>query len=199
MDREAARPPWPFLDPAKKLLLVTAHRRESFGPALRSICKAVRRLARRADVQVVFPVHCNPRVREAVHEELRGAASVALIEPLSYPEFIGLLRRCCLVLTDSGGILEEAPAFGKPVLVLRENTERREAIEAGAARLAGCSAERIVAEAGRLLDSGEAYRRMACARNPFGDGRACERIAGILAAFLDKPRTSGRGFLAAGA
>ncbi len=166
----------------KRLIAVTSHRRENFGAGLQAIAEAIRRLAARPDVAVIFPVHLNPQVRRVMTAELAGLDTVALVEPLDYPHFARLLERCDLILTDSGGVQEEAPAFGKPVLVLRETTERPEGVEAGTARLVGTDADRIVAEAERLLDDPAAYAAMARAHNPFGDGRSAARIVELLAA-----------------
>jgi UDP-N-acetylglucosamine 2-epimerase len=166
----------------RRLVLATCHRRESFGPALEGICRALGEVARRhPDVVVAYPVHPNPSVREPAHRLLGGEPRVALLDPLPYPAMVWLLRRCHCVLTDSGGLQEEAPTFGKPVLVLRDATERPEAVEAGCARLVGVSAGSIVAAAAGLLGDPSAYRAMSGARNPFGDGRAGLRIADALA------------------
>ncbi len=174
----------PLLDrtgPGRRIILVTAHRRESFGPGFERICRALARIvAEHPDVEVVYPVHLNPNVRRPVRRLLRGLDRVHLIEPLEYLEFCHLMQASYLILTDSGGIQEEAPALGKPVLVLREKTERPEAVAAGTARLVGTDADRIAGAAGRLLRSVAAYRRMARARNPFGDGQAAKRIVRIL-------------------
>jgi len=164
-----------------RLVLVTAHRRESFGRPLQQVCAAVRELvAARPDVHVVFPVHPNPAVRMAAEELLAGIERVSLLPPVGYRQMVGLLHRCALVLTDSGGLQEEAPSLGKPVLVLRDVTERQEAVEAGAAVLVGTDAGRIVATAGALLDSPSRYAAMSRAGNPYGDGRAAERIVASL-------------------
>ncbi|MBI1199550.1 MAG: UDP-N-acetylglucosamine 2-epimerase (non-hydrolyzing) [Phenylobacterium sp.] len=163
----------PGLDPAKRLVLVTAHRRENFGDGLDEICAALIQLASRPDVEVVYPVHLNPHVRAQVMGRLRGLDQIRLIEPLGYLAFVALMRRAALVLTDSGGVQEEAPALGRPVLVMRDATERPEALRAGAARLVGARAEVIVREAGRLLD-GEVHA--VAAPNLYGDGAAAERI-----------------------
>ncbi len=171
------------LDPSRPLVLVTAHRRESFGPPLDDICRALATLAGRngaRGVSIVYPVHPNPNVRAAVSRHLAGRQHVLLLEPLDYARFVDLMRRARLILTDSGGIQEEAPGLGKPVLVLRDRTERPEAIEAGTARLVGTNHDRIVGEVDRLLGDEAAYHAMAVARNPFGDGRAGERIADAL-------------------
>jgi len=165
----------------RRLVLVTAHRRESFGAPFESLCRALRDLAdRNADVEIVYPVHLNPNVREPVMRILAGHPRIRLIEPLRYEQFSHLMSRSYLILTDSGGIQEEAPVLGKPTLVMRETTERPEAIEAGTARLVGTDRTRIVTEAERLLNDDSAYAAMAHAGSPFGDGRAAERIAAIL-------------------
>ncbi|RYG11917.1 MAG: UDP-N-acetylglucosamine 2-epimerase (non-hydrolyzing), partial [Caulobacteraceae bacterium] len=160
----------------KKLILVTGHRRESFGDGFEQICQALRRHAPRGDVQIVYPVHLNPNVMEPVNRILRGVEGVNLIEPLEYLPFVRLMSRAHLIITDSGGVQEEAPSFGIPVLVMRDTTERPEAVEAGTVRLVGASSVRIVAEAERLLDDPEAYAAMARAHNPYGDGLAASRI-----------------------
>ncbi|MGQ2904157.1 MAG: non-hydrolyzing UDP-N-acetylglucosamine 2-epimerase [Neoaquamicrobium sediminum] len=165
-----------YLDPTKRLLLVTGHRRENFGGGLRRMCEALARLARRGDVQVVYPVHLNENVQQAARETLSGVDDVFLIDPLEYLPFIYLMRRAHLIITDSGGIQEEAPSLGKPVLVTRDVTERPEAVEAGTARLVGTDPDVIVREATHLLDSPEAYRRVSEIRNPYGDGKAAQRI-----------------------
>lgn len=168
----------------KKLILMTAHRRESFGEGFVRICEAVRRLAGRGDVEIVYPVHPNPNVREVVERMLRGVEGVRLIEPLDYVPFVDLMRRADILLTDSGGVQEEGPSFGKPVLVMRDKTERQEALEAGAAILVGTDPDRIVRTAGRLLDSSEARAPFTRVRNPFGDGRASDRITSAILSFL---------------
>ncbi len=178
-----APPPPPgleSLDPARRLLLVTAHRRESFGAPLDSICRALATLAGRdgpRGVSIVYPVHPNPNVRAAVARHLEGRPNVHLLEPLGYAQFVDLMKRAHLILTDSGGIQEEAPGLGKPVLVLRDRTERPEAVEAGTALLVGTDYDHILRTVDRLLSDEAAYRAMAIARNPFGDGHAAERIA----------------------
>lgn len=169
------------LDPTKRLILVTAHRRENFGKRLTNICLAIKEIVRQVpDVEVVYPVHLNPRVRSTVNEYLRGVERVHLIEPLDYIAFVHLMKRAYLILTDSGGIQEEAPSLGKPVLVLRETTERLEAIEARVAELVGTETEKIVEATLQLLEDPKKYREMANAKNPFGDGRAAKRIIRIL-------------------
>ncbi len=167
----------PAFDPAKRLVLVTAHRRESQGAGLARICEAVAALAVRGDVEIAWPLHNNPAVREPVLRALGWRPCVHLLEPLDPAAMVFLLRRAALVLTDSGGLQEEAPALGKPVLVLREVTERPEAVEAGAARLVGTDAATIVTQAARLLDDPVAYAAMARPVFPFGDGHASRRIA----------------------
>jgi UDP-N-acetylglucosamine 2-epimerase (non-hydrolysing) len=167
----------------RRLLLVTAHRRESFGPPLESIFRALRQLAARGDVEIVYPVHLNPNVQEPAHRILGDVPHVTLLAPLDYLALVHLMKRATLVLTDSGGIQEEAPTFGKPVLVLRETTERPEGIEAGTLRLVGTDTARIIEQANLLLDDAQAYARMAHAANPFGDGHAAEKIARALLSF----------------
>ena len=171
---------FPFLDSQKSLLLVTGHRRGNFGSGFESICQAIADIARRDDVQVVYPVHLNPHVQEPVRRLLEGLPHVFLLEPQDYLSFVYLMHRCALVLTDSGGIQEEAPALGKPVLVMRDTTERPEAVDAGTALLVGTDQERIVSEVCRLLDDPGAYSRMAEAHNPYGDGNAALCITKIL-------------------
>jgi UDP-N-acetylglucosamine 2-epimerase (non-hydrolysing) len=165
----------------RRLILVTAHRRESFGPPFESLCLALRDLAERnADLEIVYPVHLNPNVRDPVGRILSNQPCIHLLEPMRYEQFVHLMARSYLILTDSGGIQEEAPVLGKPTLVMRETTERPEAIEAGTARLVGTDRHRIVTEAECLLHDAEAYSTMAQAGSPFGDGRAAERIVEIL-------------------
>lgn len=169
----------------QRVILVTAHRRESFGPGLESICRALRLLVQRnSDVAVVYPVHLNPNVRKPVRAILSGVARIHLIEPLEYLPFVRLMERSYVILTDSGGIQEEAPALGKPVLVMRDVTERPEAVEARTAKLVGTDVDAIVAATERLLCFGAAYRKMSRARNQFGDGRASARITVALRRFL---------------
>jgi UDP-N-acetylglucosamine 2-epimerase (non-hydrolysing) len=165
-----------FIDPACRLLLVTGHRRENFGNGFENICCALRDLADRTDVQVVYPVHLNPNVREPVMRLLNGRERIHLIEPLDYVSFVYLMARSHLILTDSGGIQEEAPSLGKPVLVMRDTTERPEAVAAGTVELVGTQRSCIVERACRLLDRPEAYEQMARAHNPYGDGLAAQRI-----------------------
>jgi UDP-N-acetylglucosamine 2-epimerase (non-hydrolysing) len=168
---------WPFLDTAKHLIVVTAHRRESFGSGFENICLALRTLAMREDVTIVYPVHRNPKVAGPVQKHLSGLKRVYLIDPLAYVPFVDLMRRATVILTDSGGIQEEAPSLGKPVVVMRDKTERPEGVDAGTVKLAGTDPGRIVAEVERLLDDAELRERMARVHNPYGDGRASGRIA----------------------
>ena len=174
----------PALDAGKKLVLVTAHRRESFGEGFDGICEALLRLAARRDVQIVYPMHPNPEVRSVVERRLGGVAAIRLVEPLAYVPFVNLMRRAHLLLTDSGGIQEEGPSLGKPVLVLREKTERPEAVAAGAARLTGTDPARIVAEASMLLDDAAEYARRARVRHLYGDGRAATLIRDVVRAYF---------------
>ncbi|MFN4294473.1 MAG: non-hydrolyzing UDP-N-acetylglucosamine 2-epimerase [Thermoflexales bacterium] len=162
---------------SKRMILVTAHRRESFGAPFANICRALRAIAERyPDIQIVYPVHYNPNIAGPAQALLSGAPNIALIRPVDYETMVALMQHAYLILTDSGGIQEEAPSLRKPVLILREVTERPEVVALGAARLVGSRPERIVAETSRLLDDSEAYRRMASVENPYGDGRASERI-----------------------
>jgi UDP-N-acetylglucosamine 2-epimerase (non-hydrolysing) len=167
-------------DPSRKLVVVTAHRRESFGPGFDRICAALARLAARDDVRIIYPVHPNPNVQIAVDRHLRARPNVLIIDPLDYVSFVDLMRHAYILITDSGGIQEEGPSLGKPVLVLREKTERPEAVTAGTVRLVGTDENAIVREASTLLDDPEAYRTMARRHNPYGDGHASERIADAL-------------------
>lgn len=169
-----------FIDPNKSLVLVTGHRRENFGAGFENICQALRDIASRGDVQVVYPVHLNPNVQEPVRRILSGVRDVHLIEPLDYLPFVYLMDRSSLLITDSGGVQEEAPSLGKPVLVMRDTTERPEAVEAGTVKLVGTDRAAIVREANRLLDDPAAYDAMARAHNPYGDGLAATRICDIL-------------------
>jgi UDP-N-acetylglucosamine 2-epimerase len=168
---------WSFLDPAKKLIVVTAHRRENFGEGFENICRALRTIAARPDVQIVYPVHRNPNVQETVQRWLSGVQNIHLIDPLDYVPFVDLMRRATILLTDSGGIQEEGPSLGKPVLVMREKTERPEAVETGTVRLVGTDENRIVGEVVDLLDNQDRRDSMSRAHNPYGDGHASQRIA----------------------
>lgn len=169
-----------FLDPNKKLILVTGHRRESFGDGFENICRAISKLAENEDVQVLYPVHLNPNVQEPVNRLLKGKKDVFLIEPQDYLPFVYLMTRANIILTDSGGVQEEAPSLGKPVLVMRDTTERPEAIDAGTVKLVGTDYDEIVKQAQLLLDDAAAYEAMSFAHNPYGDGKACERIGDII-------------------
>jgi UDP-N-acetylglucosamine 2-epimerase (non-hydrolysing) len=168
---------YPWRDSRRKLILVTAHRRESFGAGIESICRGLTLLAERQDVQIVYPVHRNPNVAGPVHSLLGGNPNIALIEPLEYVPFVELMREAYILITDSGGIQEEAPSLGKPVLVTRVKTERPEAVEAGTVKLVGPNGDRMFEHASRLLENAEDYARMSRVHNPYGDGRASERIA----------------------
>lgn len=168
---------YPFLDDGKKLILVTGHRRESFGEGFEQICKALAEIAaRNQNVQIVYPVHMNPNVLEPVKRILGHVENVVLIEPQEYLPFVWLMNHAWLILTDSGGIQEEAPSLGKPVLVMRDTTERPEAVRAGTVRLVGTNADHIVHEVTKLLHNEDEYLAMSHAHNPYGDGQACERI-----------------------
>lgn len=169
-----------FLYPDKKIICVTGHRRENFGDGFERICMALKTLSQREDVQIVYPVHLNPSVQEPVRRILGGAPNVFLIEPLDYLPFVYLMSQSHHIITDSGGVQEEAPSLGKPVLVMRDTTERPEALEAGTVKLVGTDADKIVAESRRLLDDTAAYQSMARAHNPYGDGLACQRIVNII-------------------
>ena len=176
---------FPFLRDDARLLLITGHRRENFGDGFERICEAIRQLAERfPDADIVYPVHLNPNVQAPVKRLLAGIGNVHLIEPLDYLPFVYLMTRSTLILTDSGGIQEEAPSLGKPVLVMRDTTERPEAVEAGTVRLVGTDVAAIVGGVAELLDDPAAYTRMSVAHNPYGDGRACERIAAALLAWV---------------
>ena len=178
------------IDPARKLIMVTAHRRESFGNGFEQICTALAELAQRPDVQIVYPVHPNPNVQDPVNRYLRKCSRISLVEPMDYVSFVAMLMQSSFVLTDSGGIQEEAPSLGKPVLIMRDKTERPEGVTAGTAKLVGANAGRIVAECNRLLDDTHAYQAMAWAHNPYGDGRACARVADLILQSLAGAGTS---------
>ena len=177
---------WSQLDPGKKLILVTAHRRESFGAGFERICEALGELAERRDVEIVYPVHPNPNVVETVNRTLTGRPNVHLIAPLDYVPFIDLMRRAYLLITDSGGVQEEGPSLGKPILVLREKTERPEAVAAGTVKLVGTDRAKIVAEANLILNSAIIRESMAVVHNPYGDGHASERISAATLSFFKK-------------
>lgn len=176
-----------FLRADKKMVLITGHRRESFGNPFENICTSIARLANKyPDVDFLYPMHLNPNVREPVNRLLSGKNNVHLIEPLEYPEFITMIERSAIVLTDSGGLQEEAPSLGKPVLVMREVTERMEGVEAGTAKLVGTDIELIVSEISKLLDDTAYYEKMAKAVNPYGDGTSCVKIADIIYQLFSK-------------
>lgn len=178
-----ASAPAAFLDPARKLILVTGHRRESFGDGFERICQALMEVAQQhPEVDIVYPVHLNPNVREPVNRLLNGISNIYLIAPLDYLPFVHMMTRSHIILTDSGGIQEEAPSLGKPVLVMRDTTERPEAVSAGTVKLVGTNTADIVRELNRLLVDTSAYQAMSYAHNPYGDGKACQRI---LEALLD--------------
>ena len=170
-----------FLDPAKRLILVTGHRRENFGEGFEGICHGLAAIADRGDVQILYPVHLNPNVQEPVKRILASQPDIFLIEPLDYLPFVYLMDRSALLITDSGGVQEEGPSLGKPVLVMRNTTERPEAVEAGTVKLVGTDRRAIFAEASRLLDDPAAYEAMSRAHNPYGDGQAAARICESLA------------------
>ena len=169
-----------FLDPTKRMVLVTGHRRENFGAGFEGICMGLREIASRGDVQVVYPVHLNPNVQEPVRRILSDVPDVHLIDPQDYLPFVYLMDRSALMITDSGGVQEEAPSLGKPVLVMRDTTERPEAVLAGTVKLVGTDSTAIARESNHLLNNKAAYEAMARAHNPFGDGRAAARIVDIL-------------------
>jgi UDP-N-acetylglucosamine 2-epimerase (non-hydrolysing) len=175
---------FPYLTPNKRLILVTGHRRENFGTGFSHICRALDQLTKRGDVQIVYPVHLNPNVREPVYRILSKNPDIHLIDPLDYLPFVHLMKSAHIILTDSGGIQEEAPSLGKPVLVMRETTERPEAVTAGTVALVGTDYERIVSKTERLLDDMVAYKKMAHAHNPYGDGHAADRIVETIAQHL---------------
>jgi UDP-N-acetylglucosamine 2-epimerase (non-hydrolysing) len=172
-----------MLREGSRLVLITGHRRENFGDGFERICEAVAQLARRfPDVDFLYPVHLNPNVREPVNRLLSGIGNVHLIEPQDYLPFVWLMSRSNVILTDSGGIQEEAPSLGKPVLVMRDTTERPEAVDAGTVKLVGTDVAGIAGNVAELLSDPAAYERMSVAHNPYGDGRACERIVDALRA-----------------
>jgi UDP-N-acetylglucosamine 2-epimerase (non-hydrolysing) len=167
---------FPFIDTDKKIILVTGHRRESFGDGFENICQALRELAKRDDVQIIYPVHLNPHVREPVNRLLKDVSHIYLIEPQDYLPFVYLMTFAYIILTDSGGIQEEAPSLGKPVLVMRDTTERPEAVTAGTVKLVGADNNKIITHVASLLDNQNEYRKMSIAHNPYGDGKASQRI-----------------------
>lgn len=171
--------PW-LADAGRRVVLVTGHRRENFGDGMEGVCRALAKLATDPDVEIVYPVHPNPNVLDPVNRLLGGISNVHLIPPMDYLPFVYLMSRAYFVVTDSGGIQEEAPSLGKPVLVMRDTTERPEAVSAGTVLMVGVNEERIVAEARRLLRDSAHYQRMSTAHNPYGDGRAADRIAQVI-------------------
>ena len=173
-----------FLDGRKRILLVTGHRRENFGDGMQSICRSLLALSKRDDLEIVYPVHRNPNVSGPVEEHLAGQSGIHLLTPQDYLSFVYLMKRCSVLLTDSGGIQEEAPALGKPVLVMRDTTERPEAVAAGTARLVGTDAANIEREVATLLDDRQAYLRMSTSMNPYGDGTAAQQICSSVERYL---------------
>ncbi|HWQ57269.1 MAG TPA: UDP-N-acetylglucosamine 2-epimerase (non-hydrolyzing) [Bryobacteraceae bacterium] len=177
---------WRECDASKRMVLVTAHRRENFGDGFERICRALLRLSARPDVQIVYPVHRNPNVLDPVNRLLHGRKNILLLEPLEYVPFVDLMRRAHLIITDSGGVQEEGPSLGKPILVMRDKTERPEAVDAGTVKLVGTDENRIVREADTLLDDAASYHRMCRVHNPYGDGHASSRIERAIRAFFDQ-------------
>lgn len=170
-----------IVDSSKRLILVTGHRRENHGEGFINICEALKEIAiKNPDVQVIYPVHLNPNVKEPVYKILSGIDNIHLISPLAYPAFVWLMNKCYMIITDSGGVQEEAPSLGKPVLVMRDTTERPEAVDAGTVILVGTDKNKIVAETQSLLDNIERYQLMSELHNPYGDGKACKRIVDFI-------------------
>jgi UDP-N-acetylglucosamine 2-epimerase (non-hydrolysing) len=178
--------PFSSIDFNKRIILVTGHRRESFGKPFENICVAIKTIAESDDIEIIYPVHLNPNVRKPVLEILGDIPNIHLIEPLDYPSFIWLMNKSYIILTDSGGVQEEAPSLGKPVLVIRDVTERTEGIDAGTAKLVGTQMENIILETQKLLDHPEEYQRMVNIKNPYGDGKSAERIVHILSQIYTK-------------
>jgi len=178
------------IDPSKRVILVTGHRRESFGEGFQRICDALAMLAKRDDVQIIYPVHLNPNVKGPVEGSLSKCERVQLISPQNYLPFVHLMSRADIILTDSGGVQEEAPSLGKPVLVMRDTTERPEAVDAGTVKLVGTDADLIVREVSTLLDDDNAFEAMARAHNPYGDGHASVRIRDAILAFFDMEKVA---------
>lgn len=183
--RPLLRPEWPA---GKKMILVTAHRRESFGPGFERICDALAQLALRPDVHLIYPVHPNPNIGETVTRRLGALANVTLLDPLDYLSFVDLMRRAHILVTDSGGVQEEGPSLGKPILVLREKTERPEAVSAGTVRLVGTDPALISQEANLLLDDPKEYARRSLVHNPYGDGLASGRIVELIGNYVNRLR-----------
>jgi len=178
--KESIERAWPFARTSKRIVLVTGHRRESFGEGFEGICTGLARLAERDDIHIVYPVHLNPNVQAPVHRHLADLENVTLMKPLDYLPFVHLMSKCDVVLTDSGGIQEEAPSLGKPVFVMRAVTERPEAVAAGTVRLVGTDPDRIVAEVSRVLDDPAEYEAMRGVHNPYGDGHASMHVLNVL-------------------
>jgi UDP-N-acetylglucosamine 2-epimerase (non-hydrolysing) len=176
--------PWTEFGPRRKLIVVTAHRRESFGEGFERICRALAEIGQRGDVQIVYPVHPNPNVQDPVNRYLSNQPNIRLISPQAYVSFVDLMSRAYMLITDSGGIQEEGPSLGKPILVLREKTERPEAVLAGTVKLVGTDDRRIVEETHRLLDNPQECRRMSRIHNPYGDGFASGRISTLIHSFF---------------
>lgn len=172
---------FPFLDDSKRLILVTGHRRENHDGGIERVCEALANLSKRGDVQIVYPVHLNPKVKAAAAKVLDGVDNIYLIDPLSYLPFVWMLNKSHIVVTDSGGLQEEAPSLGKPVLVTRDTTERPEAIDAGTVKLVGTDTDALISNLNQLLDDTALYRAMSMAHNPYGDGKAAARILDALA------------------
>jgi len=177
-------PDFPFLDARKKLILVTAHRRENFGQGFLDICNAISLIAKNENIQIVYPVHLNPNVQQPVYHILAGKPNVKLLRPLAYLQFVYLMDRSHIILTDSGGIQEEAPSLGKPVLVMRDTTERPEAVDAGTVKIVGTDPENICCQVNSLLDNDEKYRMMSQAHNPYGDGNASGKMINYILAAM---------------
>ena len=175
----------PDIDYDKKIILVTGHRRENFGQGIKNICKALLNISKRKDVQIIYPVHLNPNVKDVVNKQLGYSNNIFLIEPVNYEVFTFLISKSYLILTDSGGIQEEAPALGKPVLVMRDTTEREEAIKANTAILVGTKDNVITSKTNTLLDNKALYKKMAISKNPFGDGKSTQRIVSKIIKFLN--------------
>lgn len=175
---------FPFLNTEKKVILVTGHRRENFGKGFEEICKAIKEISQRSDALLVYPVHLNPNVQGPVRDHLSNSENIILLSPLDYPSFLYLMRRAYLILTDSGGVQEEAPSIGKPVIVMRDTTERPEAVLAGTVLLSGADASKIKTDVNMLLDDSTKYKSMSKAINPYGDGKACLRIFDSLKKFF---------------
>lgn len=182
----ARTPELPFaLDASKRLVLVTSHRRENFGEPFRNICKALHTLAsRNDDIQILYPVHPNPNIKDVAHEMLGKSPNILLCDPLDYAPFVAAMKQAYIIISDSGGVQEEAPALGKPVLVLRDETERPEAVEMGVVKLVGSGCDEIVRAAQTLLDSPDAYRAMARGVSPYGDGKSAQRIVATLRTYF---------------